>query len=204
MKGALFDLDGVLIDSETLYTTFWQKIDSIYPTGIPDFAIQIKGTTLDMIFKHFPDAAVQADILQRLNRFQSEMRFEMYPYAEDFLKKLQRAKIPMALVTSSDEKKMESLFAQLPHLRNYFNAIIHAGLITHSKPHPEPYLKGAEAIGVAPGECCVFEDSLQGLAAGRAAGAKVVALSTTYPADRLVSLADTVISSFKDLDISRL
>lgn len=204
MKGALFDLDGVLIDSETLYTTFWQKIDSIYPTGIPDFAIQIKGTTLDLIFKHFPDAAVQADILQRLNRFQREMRFEMYPYAEDFLKRLQSADIPMALVTSSDEKKMESLFAQLPQLRNYFNAIIHAGLITHSKPHPEPYLKGAEAIGVAPGECCVFEDSLQGLAAGRAAGAKVVALSTTYPADRLVSLADTVISSFKDLDISRL
>lgn len=204
MKGALFDLDGVLIDSETLYTTFWQKIDSIYPTGIPDFAIQIKGTTLDLIFKHFPDAAVQADILQRLNRFQREMRFEMYPYAEDFLKRLQRSDIPMALVTSSDEKKMESLFAQLPQLRNYFNAIIHAGLITHSKPHPEPYLKGAEAIGVAPGECCVFEDSLQGLAAGRAAGAKVVALSTTYPADRLVSLADTVISSFKDLDISRL
>lgn len=204
MKGALFDLDGVLIDSETLYTNFWQKIDSIYPTGIPDFAIQIKGTTLDLIFKHFPDAAVQADILQRLNRFQREMRFEMYPYAEDFLKRLQRSDIPMALVTSSDEKKMESLFAQLPQLRNYFNAIIHAGLITHSKPHPEPYLKGAEAIGVAPGECCVFEDSLQGLAAGRAAGAKVVALSTTYPADRLVSLADTVISSFKDLDISRL
>lgn len=204
MKGALFDLDGVLIDSETLYTNFWQKIDSIYPTGIPDFAIQIKGTTLDLIFKHFPDAAVQADILQRLNRFQREMRFEMYPYAEDFLKRLQSADIPMALVTSSDEKKMESLFAQLPQLRNYFNAIIHAGLITHSKPHPEPYLKGAEAIGVAPGECCVFEDSLQGLAAGRAAGAKVVALSTTYPADRLVSLADTVISSFKDLDISRL
>lgn len=204
MKGALFDLDGVLIDSETLYTTFWQKIDSIYPTGIPDFAIQIKGTTLDLIFKHFPDAAVQADILQRLNRFQREMRFEMYPYAEDFLKRLQRSDIPMALVTSSDEKKMESLFAQLPQLRNYFNAIIHAGLITHSKPHPEPYLMGAEAIGVAPGECCVFEDSLQGLAAGRAAGAKVVALSTTYPADRLVSLADTVISSFKDLDISRL
>lgn len=204
MKGALFDLDGVLIDSETLYTTFWQKIDSIYPTGIPDFAIQIKGTTLDLIFKHFPDAAVQADILQRLNRFQREMRFKMYPYAEDFLKRLQSADIPMALVTSSDEKKMESLFAQLPQLRNYFNAIIHAGLITHSKPHPEPYLKGAEAIGVAPGECCVFEDSLQGLAAGRAAGAKVVALSTTYPADRLVSLADTVISSFKDLDISRL
>lgn len=204
MKGALFDLDGVLIDSETLYTTFWQKIDSIYPTGIPDFAIQIKGTTLDLIFKHFPDAAVQADILQRLNRFQREMRFEMYPYAEDFLKRLQRSDIPMALVTSSDEKKMESLFAQLPQLRNYFNAIIHAGLITHSKPHPEPYLKGAEAIDVAPGECCVFEDSLQGLTAGRAAGAKVVALSTTYPADRLVSLADTVISSFKDLDISRL
>ncbi|MDE6384009.1 MAG: HAD family phosphatase [Paramuribaculum sp.] len=204
MKGALFDLDGVLIDSETLYTGFWENIDKLYPTGIPNFAIKIKGTTLDMIFRHFPDADVQADILRRLNRFQQEMRFEMYPYAEDFLRRLRAAGIPIALVTSSDEKKMDSLFAQLPTLRDYFDAIIHAGLITHSKPHPEPYLKGAQAIGISPDECCVFEDSLQGLAAGRASGAKVVALATTYPADRLADLADMVVSDFKDLDISRL
>lgn len=204
MKGALFDLDGVLIDSETLYTRFWEEIDRIYPTGIPEFAIKIKGTTLEMIFRHFPDAAVQADILNRLNAFQRSMRFELYPYAEDFLSTLKAAGIPMALVTSSDEKKMDSLFAQIPRLRQYFDAIIHAGMITHSKPHPEPYLKGAHAIGVAPVDCCVFEDSLQGLSAGRASGAKVVALATTYPADMLADRADMVINNFRELDISKL
>lgn len=204
MKGALFDLDGVIIDSETLYTEFWRDIDRHYPTGVPDFAIHIKGTTLATILPYFPDGEVQGYILRRLNEFQREMKYTVYPYAEEYLQSLKDAGIATALVTSSDEKKMQALFAQLPRLQGYFDAIIHAGCITHSKPHPEPYLKGAEALGLSASDCCVFEDSLQGLAAGRAAGAKVVALATTYPAERLQGLADLIIRDFNDASLSKL
>lgn len=204
MKGALFDLDGVLIDSEGQYTRFWSEIDRRYPTGIEKFAIKIKGTTLDKIFEHFPDPSLQRKIVRMLDEFQHNMPFEMYPDAEEFLTLLQSRGISMAIVTSSDERKMNVLFDRLPQLRPYFSAIVHAGMITHSKPHPEPYLKGAEALGLPPEDCCVFEDSLQGLAAGRASGAKVIAMATTYTADRLQGLADVIVRSFKEIDISRL
>ena len=105
--GALFDLDGVLIDSETTYTRFWTEIDSIYPTGIPDYAIAIKGTTLPEIMKHYDDEDVKADILRRIHDFQESMVYELYPGVECFLTMLRKAEIPCAIVTSSDDRKME-------------------------------------------------------------------------------------------------
>ena len=71
--GVLFDLDGVLIDSETTYTKFWSEIGRIYPTGLDNFAIAIKGTTLPSILEYFPDASVREDITKRLLAFQEAM-----------------------------------------------------------------------------------------------------------------------------------
>ena len=69
--GVLFDLDGVLIDSETTYTKFWSEIGRIYPTGLDNFAIAIKGTTLPSILEYFPDASVRENITKRLLAFQA-------------------------------------------------------------------------------------------------------------------------------------
>lgn len=197
MKGALFDLDGVIIDSESIYTDFWQSIDRMYPTGIDNFAIKIKGTTLPSILPYFRGPEIQADIVRRLDDLQRNMRYNIYPYVEDFISELHRRNTAVALVTSSDQRKMHELFAQLPHLRNHFDAIIDAECVTHSKPHPEPYIKGAEALGLDPKDCYVFEDSLQGIAAGKAAGAYVIGLSTTYPVETLLPVADVVIADFQ-------
>lgn len=202
--GVLFDLDGVLIDSETTYTKFWSEIGKIYPTGVENFAIAIKGTTLPSILKYFPDADVREDIVKRLGNFQSHMEFPLFPGAKELLEGLKYAEIPTAIVTSSDASKMQLLFSQHPWFPELLTAIIDASKVTKSKPDPQGYLLGADAIGVDPTRCYVFEDSLQGLAAGRAAGARVIGVATTYSRDRITPLADMVIDSVADITAEML
>lgn len=202
--GVLFDLDGVLIDSETTYTKFWSEIGKIYPTGVENFAIAIKGTTLPSILKYFPDADVREDIVKRLGNFQNHMEFPLFPGAKELLEGLKYAEIPTAIVTSSDASKMQLLFSQHPWFPELLTAIIDASKVTKSKPDPQGYLLGADAIGVDPTRCYVFEDSLQGLAAGRAARARVIGVATTYSRDRITPLADMVIDSVADITAEML
>ena len=204
MNGVLFDLDGVLIDTETTYCKHWAEMDRLYPTGIPDFAMYIKGTTLPEILQLFKDESVHADIERRLIEFQDSMEFPIYPGVEDFLKELKRRGIPAAIVTSSDKRKMEKLYAQHPGFSDYFDAIVDASMVTHSKPDPEPYLIGAKLLGLDPKDCFVFEDSMQGVRAGRASGAHVIGLTTTYPAERIAEFSDIVIPGLADFTVDKM
>ena len=198
-SGALFDLDGVIIDSESKYTEFWSGVDRDYPTGIENYALAIKGTTLEEIMKHYDDETVKAEILRRLETFQREMEFCLFDGVIDFLKDLKSRGVPCAIVTSSDHEKMTRLFSQLPELREMFKVVIDSSMITRSKPDPEGYIKAAHAIGGAPGDCYVFEDSLQGIRAGKASGATVVGIATTLPREVIEPEADMVIDSFASL-----
>ncbi len=203
-RGALFDLDGVIIDSEGRYTKFWEEIERLYPTGIPDYAVAIKGTTLPVILNNYKTQEVRDDITRRLMDFQAAMAFEPYPGAMEFLEELARRGVPMALVTSSDDRKMKRLFATLPRLRELMQVVIDGSMVEHSKPDPEGYLRAARAIGCEPEDCFVFEDSLQGLAAGRASGAKVVGIATTYPAEEIKERADIIVPTLGDIDVDEL
>lgn len=199
--GVLFDLDGVLIDSESLYTGFWSGIDRDYPTGIPDFARFIKGSTLDKIMEYFPSEQVREDILDRIREFEKGMKYEMFDGVAAFLDDLAANNIPAAVVTSSSDRKMEKVYAQLPGFRNRFAAIVTGSMVSRSKPDPQGYLMGAEAIGCAPADCYVFEDSMSGLQAGNAAGATVVGLATTLPRETLEGHAHRIIDSFVGFDV---
>lgn len=196
MPAVLFDLDGVIVDSEGTYTEFWSSIDKLYPTGIPDFAIAIKGTNLSKILSNYHNQEVRDDIVRRLHAFEAEMDYPLIPGAAEFLEALAAKSIKSALVTSSDNAKMDCLFRKLPWLRDAFGAIVTGSMVTRSKPDPEGYILGASMLGIDPSECYVFEDSLQGLRAGRASGAKVIALATTNPHEAVAPLADMVIDTF--------
>lgn len=203
--GVLFDLDGVLIDSEGLYTCFWQDIEKIYPTGVEDFAYVIKGNALFKILDtYFVGDEVKADIIERVHRFEHDIVYPIYEGVMEFLAELEQRGIPAAIVTSSDNEKMRSLFKQYPDFRTYFDAIITGSDVTQSKPHPEGYLKGAEAIGRKPENCYVFEDSLQGLDAGLASGATVIGLTTSNPADVVKEKAHGLIDSFVSYTVDRM
>lgn len=199
--GALFDLDGVLIDTEGKYTEFWDEISRIYPTGIDNYALHIKGTTLEEIMKDFPDPDVRADILRRIREFQDTMTYPLFPGVERFLTDLAANGIPAAIVTSSDNRKMNFLFKEHPSFRDHFEVVIDSSKVTLSKPDPQGYLLAAEALGCDPKNCFVFEDSIQGLKAGRAAGAAVIGLATTNPRSTVEPLADHVIDGFTEFSV---
>lgn len=199
-KAALFDLDGVLIDSETLYTQFWQRVGETYALPSPTFASDIKGTTLtDILETYFADPDTRRGVDRMLHEFENEIIYPVFPGALEFVDELRRRGIRTAIVTSSDEKKMNFLFGQHPDFASHFDAIVTACDVTHSKPHPEPYLTGAAKVKVAPEYCIVFEDSFQGLESGRRAGAKVVGISTTNPAEKVAAHCDIEAPSLASL-----
>jgi len=202
--GALFDLDGVLIDTEGIYTGIWEEIESHFPTGIPDFALVIKGNTLPRILEKYFRAEDHRAIVSMLKSHEDNMDYPIFDGVMEFLQQLKDARIPMAIVTSSSDRKMELIRDRMPQFISCFDVLITDSKVEHSKPHPDPYLKGAEALGVDPKDCIVFEDSFSGIQAGRAAGAKVVALATTNPRESLVDKADLVIDSFKYVKVEDL
>ena len=196
-KGVLFDLDGVVVDSESIYTQFWSDIDKLYPTGVDNFAIAIKGNTLQRILAdYFPDNDVKQDILERIKDFEINMRYKPFAEAIRFINELKRNQFRIAIVTSSSQKKMDNLYAQNPGFREMFDAVVTGDMVSHSKPDPEPYLLGAKAIGVAPESCYVFEDSISGIESGIRAGATVIGLATTLPYDKIDGKAHLTINDF--------
>ena len=196
-KGVLFDLDGVVVDSESIYTQFWSDIDTLYPTGVENFAIAIKGNTLQRILAdYFPDNDVKQDILERIKDFEINMRYKPFAEAIRFINELKRNQFRIAIVTSSSQKKMDNLYAQNPGFREMFDAVVTGDMVSHSKPDPEPYLLGAKAIGVAPESCYVFEDSISGIESGIRAGATVIGLATTLPYDKIDGKAHLTINDF--------
>lgn len=198
--GALFDLDGVLVDTEGTYTDFWHGIDVEYPTGVENFEYVIKGNTLEAILnRYFPLKEVQEYILARLKAHERQMRYELFPGVEDFLGSLREQGVPCAIVTSSGPAKMQNLFRQLPQLEHLMDVIITDADVTRSKPDPQGYQLAAEKLGLDSADCVVFEDSLAGIEAGRRAGGKVVGIATTNPTGILEPLCHMVACNTGDL-----
>jgi len=205
LKAVLFDLDGVLVDTEGIYTDFWNEINRIYPTGVENFAQVIKGNTLAKILTtYFPEEAVQGKICEMLVEHERNMKYCLFPGALDFIKKLRDKGIKTAIVTSSNHRKMKNLFGQLPELEAVTDVLVTDEDVTASKPDPQGYLLAAEKLGAGNGEFAVVEDSLAGLEAGRRSGAIVVGLATTNPSEKIAPLADIVVDSIKNLSYAIL
>lgn len=203
--GFLFDLDGVLIDSERSYTRFWAGVDRLYPTGVEDFPRKIKGTTLnDILSRYFPDPEVRTIVEKMCWDEEKKIIFGYETGARELLIHLKQLGIPTALVTSSDGVKMANLWKQIPDLRSLLTAVIDAEAVTRSKPDPEGYLKGASALGLKPEHCVVFEDSLTGVKAGRASGSYVVGMSATLGRDAIQPYCDLVLDSLEELELEAL
>lgn len=198
-KAGLFDLDGVIVDTEPQYTEFWGAMGRIYHPEIPDFAYRIKGQTLTQITERWIDSEYVPELVRRLDEFESRMVFEFIPGAWDYLEKLKSAGVKTALVTSSNAVKMENVWRERPALRDLFDEVFTSEHFKASKPDPDCYLLGSKVFGYKPEDCVVFEDSFAGVAAGRAAGCKVVGLSTTNPADVLAPLCDIVLPDFRGI-----
>ncbi len=200
----LFDLDGVLLDSEGQYSIFWEQMDHEYPTGIQQFASFIKGFHLARILNYFENEDVRQQVLDKLLEFERHMNYEFFPGALEFVKELRSAGIPMAIVTSSDHKKMQALYSQYPEFPTLFDKIVTGDMVTKAKPDPDCFLMGARQLGVDIKDCIVFEDSRNGLIAGRESGALVIGISTTLDRDTVGQLSDLTLNAVEELSVERM
>jgi HAD superfamily hydrolase (TIGR01509 family) len=201
VKAALFDLDGVVFNTEPQYTVFWGEQCREFHPERPGLEHEIKGQTLDQIYNTWFNGelkAVRPLLTERLNAYEAQMDYAFIEGFEDFIDTLHQNGIKTAVVTSSNQQKMESVYRQHPEFKSLFDAILTSEDFEYSKPHPDCYLKAAARFGAKPEECVVFEDSFNGLKSGRAAGMYVVGLATTNAAEAIAPLCDTVIDNYID------
>jgi HAD superfamily hydrolase (TIGR01509 family) len=201
----LFDFDGVIADTESQYTYFWDKMGKDY-LGLEGFGHTIKGQTLVQIFGKFFDGMVkeQEEIVPQLNAFERNMSYDYIPGALEFMQELKRRGIRSAIVTSSNDIKMSNAYAAHPELLEIVDTVLTSEHFSKSKPDPECFLKGMEVLGATPQETIVFEDSFHGISAGRASGAKVIGLATTNKREALTPLCDMVIDDFTQITVEDL
>lgn len=198
IKAALFDLDGVVFDTEPQYTKFWDEESKYYFPDEPDFAHKIKGRTLveiiDLYFQDFKAEVPQ--LIDHINEFESHMRFEYVPGFPEFASELRRVGLRIAIVTSSDLSKMQKVYQAHPEFRSLVDKVLTAEDFSKSKPDPDCYLKGAEYFGFEPQECVGFEDSFNGLKAVRAANMLTIGLATTNSEESIRGYSDIVIKDY--------
>lgn len=198
---ALFDLDGVILDTEGSYTAFWDDYGSRHFSE-KDFGLKIKGQTLVKILDdYFPEENERKAITDAINDFERKMSYPFVPGVENYIKSLKSNGIRTAVVTSSNLLKMENVYRCHPGFREMFDIILTSEDFSESKPSPYCYLKAMRLFGAGPEDCVVFEDSLAGLQSARASGAFVTALTTTNPEEVVRNYADLVIRDFNDSGI---
>lgn len=197
MRAALFDFDGVLMDTEGLYTEFWSTMGSRF-THDADFAAKVKGQTLTQIFDGYfaGREADQKQIVELLDAYERGMKYEYIKGAREFVEQLRLKGVLTAVVTSSNDKKMANVYRAHPEFKGMFDAILTSEDFAESKPSPCCYLTAMQRLGVRPEEAVVFEDSFHGLASGRASGAFVVGLATTNSRGAIAGKADFVAADF--------
>ena len=206
-KAALFDLDGVVFDTEPQYTVFWGSQCRLYHPEHPGLEHEIKGQTLTQIYDQWfsgPLLAEQPVITDRLNEYESQMHYDYIEGFERMIADLRSHGVKTAVVTSSNLPKMQAVYRYQPDFKNLFDAILTSEDFERSKPDPDCYLKAAARLGASTDECIVFEDSFNGLRSGRAAQMAVVGLATTNSAEAIRELSDIQISDYRNMDFNQL
>lgn len=207
IKAALFDLDGVIFDTEPQYTLFWGSVFRSYYPDQPGLEQAIKGQTLTQIYDRFFSgslASEQPAITRRLNAYERTMTFPYVAGFREFADSLRAAGVCTAVVTSSNNQKMARVYEQHLDFPSLFDAILTSEDFQRSKPAPDCYLEAMARFNASPRETVVFEDSINGLQSGRDSGAFVVALATSHTTDTLRPLSHYQIPDFTSLDINRL
>jgi HAD superfamily hydrolase (TIGR01509 family) len=205
-RGVIFDMDGVLIDSEPLHFLTTQEILATY--GVPMSEADYYGRYIaysdwEVMELLLPDASARQAAVQAKSRRYLELVAAGIPPFADGLELLRRTDgWRVALATGSMRHEAELALASLG-IRGRFQTIVTRDDCVHGKPHPEPFLRAAGGLGVSPGRCVAIEDSPGGIRAAKAAGMVCVAVTHSCPRARLLE-ADLVVDDLGSVDLGGL
>ena len=206
-------MDGVITANNHVHEDAWVIFNKRYDLPVfshEDFQAKVVGKTnaeiAAVLFKREmrkEEAHLLSEEKEQIFRDIYKPMFKLTDGLLDFLAAVKDEFYPIAMATNAPETNM--LFTlDNGLLHEYFNAVVHRDLVVNAKPHPDLYQLAAKKIGLDPKDCVVFEDSFTGIQAARAAGAKVVAVASTYPPEQLAPLADKVIMNFVGLSVADL
>lgn len=204
---AIFDMDGVIIDSNPFHKVALRQFCEKYGYSLSDDELRnrIYGRTNKEWITNLFGRVLAPEQLARYAEEKESLFRELYKRdiqavagLEAFLIQLQRADIPIAIGTSAPRSNVDFVL-QHTGLAKYFSVILDESHVNHGKPNPEIYLKVAEALGYPNSHCLVFEDSLSGVEAAQKSGSKVVGIATTHTAEEL-SHCDFTCPDFQNLD----
>lgn len=189
IKAVIFDLDGVIINSNPAIESFWQSwtdkesID-LTPSMVREWIHGRKVyDTIDGIFGHLPQERQQA-IIDDAYYFDDHMQPGAIAGVVEFIENLANAGIPTGVVTSSHHPRMLKMLMDIG-IHERFTHFVTAHDVQNGKPHPEPYDKMREKMQLARSECLVFEDAISGIQSARAAGMHAIGIGDEHAKNAL-------------------
>ena len=209
--GAIFDWDGVIIDSIRQHQCGWSQLAQaegyIMPAGAFERGFGMKNDQIIAQILGWTEDPAEVERLSRSKEvfYRAVLEaegIEPLPGVRTWLGSLQRAGIPCAVASSTEAENIRVVL-HLLGLEDCFQAIVSADDVSTGKPDPQVFLLAASKLGLSPERCIVFEDAVVGIEAAHAAGMRVIALSTTSPAASLQA-AERVISTFDELQLGEV
>lgn len=208
IKAVIFDLDGVIIDSNPVIEAFWKSWANKESVLLNDTLIREwihgrkVGDTIKGLFDHLPDQR-KKEIEQAGYEFDSRMQPAALPGVVQFITSLTELKIPIGVVTSSHHPRMLKMLSHLG-IEKKFTCFVTGLEVTHGKPHPEPYTKMQEKLNLRSSDCLVFEDAISGIQSAIAAGMHAIGIGNENAVRELLAHgAKKVISDFTKLRINQ-
>jgi len=202
-KAAIFDLDGTLIDNNNYHLTTWlQYLNNKGRVVTEDeYRQHFNGRTNKDVLEYIYEKPLTAEealvySLEKEALYREIYKEHIQPVAGllELLQAFADNNIPMAIATSGIQPNIDFMFEHID-IKKYFSAVINSSHVKLGKPDPVIYQKAAGALQVAPANCLAFEDAVVGIQSAKAAGMKVVAITTTEPAEKL-GQADLIVKDF--------
>lgn len=208
LKSVIFDMDGVLLDSEPLHKEAVAILMNKLGIGKEILPPEdIIGMSLEMICAQMIKRGKLNLTLEELLKMQTEVTYEYFKHIDlvetegltTFLKEIKSHDFLIG-VASSAPVDLINMFLKKLQISEYFDVVCGVDFITNPKPDPEIYLLTAELLGVKPEECLVIEDSAVGISAAKDAKMKCIALKNIYTSEKEQSRADRIVDGFAVLE----
>ena len=213
LQAFIFDMDGVIIDSEPIHSRV--KMETFRHFGI-DFdesrLSSYMGGTSGLIFKDVVAESGRTDITpEMLTAYEHKHYLEVLQSGgidpvegtRELIRALHEAGVPLGLATSSHPPVMNAILDNF-EIRKYFTSVISGGELPESKPNPAIYLISAERLGAKPENCCVLEDTTNGILAAKRAGMYCIAFHNLHSGEQDLSLADRVVEKIAEIEVEEL
>ena len=211
IRAVIFDMDGVLVDSEALINAaaiamFQEKGLLVQPDDFLPFVeagedryiggvAESYGFPLDVPAAKKRTYEIYLDLVP--------LRLEAFPGVPYLIHECRKAGLLLAVASSADLIKVRANLEKIDLPLPFWDTVVTGEAVLNKKPSPDIFLTAAERLGVTPADCVVVEDAVNGLQAANAAGMRCVAVATTFPSEQLVE-ADAIRDSIADVLLSDL